>query len=207
MLTDPPGEAPYSAAMNPTPTAWMWRAAAALLLVAGAARAADTAAPPKLPETPAATLHDFDAQHGRWRTQVHRLLKPLEGSQEWADYDGTTTVHALLDGRANVADLDVSGPRGRIQGLSVRLLNGSSKRWTIQYTSAAAGELDAPLSGGFAGGAHGVFYGNDTFRGKPIVVRFVVDVVDPRHVHFEQAFSADGGATWEMNWIADDTRL
>ena len=25
--------------------------------------------------------------------------------------------------------------------------------------------------------------------------------------HFEQAFSADGGKTWEVNWIADDTRI
>ena len=178
--------------------------AAALVLACLAAQAADA---PKLPDTPAATVADFNAQHGRWRTTVHRLLKPLSGSNEWADYEGTSIVYPMLDGRGNVADLDVSGPKGRIQGMSVRLFNGTTQRWTIQYTSAAAGELDAPISGGFAGGRHGVFYGNDTYKGKPMVVRFIVDVVDPSHVHFEQAFSIDGGATWEMNWIADDRKM
>jgi len=185
--------------MNTILTGWTWRAAAALLLVGCAAQA------PKLPDTPAATLHDFDAQHGRWHTKVHRLLKPLSGSQEWADYEGSSIVHTVMDGHANVADLDVTGPKGRIQGMSVRLFDG--KRWTIQYTSIAAASLDAPIVGGFAGGRHGVFYGNDTFGDKPIVVRFVIDVIDAQHVHFEQAFSPDGGATWEMNWIADDTRM
>ena len=192
--------------MNTTLTGWICRFAAAFVLAGCAAHPA-VATAPKQPDAPAAPLHDFAAQLGRWHTKVHRLLKPLEGSKEWADYEGTSIVHVLLEGRANVADLDVAGPRGRIQGMSVRLFNGTSKRWTIQYTSAAAGELDAPLSGGFAGGPHGVFYGNDTFRGKPIVVRFVIDVVDARHVHFEQAFSVDGGASWEMNWIANDTRM
>jgi len=64
------------------------------------------------------------------------------------------------------------------------------------------------MSGGFAGGSHGVFYSADTFQGgRPILVRFVIDVVDPDHCRFEQAFSADGGSTWEVNWIASDTRM
>lgn len=181
-------------------------AAAALVLVGAAAQAADDPAP-KTPAVPAGMLHDFDVQHGRWNTTVRRLLKPLQGSQEWAEYQGTSILYPMIGGHANVADLDVSGPRGRIQGMSVRLFDEEKKRWTIQYTNAASPVLDAPISGGFAGGPHGVFYGADTFKGKPIVVRFVVDVVNPNHVHFEQAFSPDGGATWEMNWIADDRRM
>jgi hypothetical protein len=29
----------------------------------------------------------------------------------------------------------------------------------------------------------------------------------PDSCHFEQAFSTDGGRTWEVNWIATDTRM
>ena len=63
------------------------------------------------------------------------------------------------------------------------------------------------MSGGFAGGPQGVFYSADSFKGRPILVRFVIDVLDADHCRFEQAFSADGGATWEVNWIASDTRM
>jgi hypothetical protein len=150
---------------------------------------------------------DFDAQHGSWRTTVRRLLKPLEGSADWAEYEGTTVVHPLLGGRANVAELDVSGPRGRIQGVSVRLFDTRARRWTIRYANVASGVLDSGIAGGFAGGRRGVFYGPDTWNGRPIVVRFVVEVVDPQTIRFEQSFSANGGTDWELNWVAVDKRM
>jgi hypothetical protein len=31
--------------------------------------------------------------------------------------------------------------------------------------------------------------------------------VTPTSAHFEQAFSEDGGKTWEVNWIANITRV
>jgi hypothetical protein len=178
--------------------------ASALLCAGGAA--AEGSTPPKLPQTPVGTPHDLDALHGRWHTSVRRLVKPLQGSSDWAEYEGTGDVTPLLGGKANVAELDVAGPRGRIQGVSVRLFDTQAQRWTFQFTGIASGVLDPGIAGGFAGGRHGEFYGHDTFDGKPIVVRFVIDVIDPRHIHYEQAFSADGGATWEVNWIADDRR-
>src|SRR3954470_9049052 len=151
--------------------------AVALLVLFGAAYAAD-APPQKLPVTPIGMQQDFDAQHGRWHTTVRRLLKPLANSHDWAEYEGTGVVHPLIGGRANVAELDVSGPQGRIQGISVRLFDTRTQRWTLQFANAAAGVLDGGIAGGFAGGRHGVFYGSDTWNDKPIVVRFVIDVVD-----------------------------
>ena len=197
--------------MNPILTRAVLRACATLFILVGAvhvgvAHAADAAAQ-KVPETPVGMLQDFDAQHGRWHTTVRRLLKPLQGSQEWAEYEGTGIVHPLVGGRANVAELDVSGPRGRIQGVSVRLFDTSAQRWTIQFTNMASGVLDPGISGGFAGSRHGVFYGADTFNGRPILVRFVIDVIDARTVHFEQSFSANGGVDWELNWVAVDKRV
>lgn len=39
-----------------------------------------------------------------------------------------------------------------------------------------------------------------------IFVRFVISQVDANTWRFEQAFSDDGGKSWEVNWIATDTR-
>ena len=165
----------------------------------------DTAPPSH--QTPAGTPHDFDFEHGRWRTSLRRLLQPLSGTQQWADYTGTSNVHPLLGGRANLAELDVAGPLGRIEGVSLRLFDTQRQRWTLNYSSVTGGTLELPMSGGFNGGRQGVFYSAETFKGKPILVRFVIDVLDADHCRFEQAFSADGGATWEVNWIAFDTRV
>ena len=150
-------------------------------------------------QTPAGTPHDFDFETGRWQTSLRRLVKPLSGSQQWADYTGTSTVHPLLGGRANLVELDVAGPLGRIEGVSLRLFDTQRQRWTLNYSSAASGTLELPMSGGFEGGRRGVFYSADTFKGRPILVRFVIEVLDADHCRFEQAFSADGGATWEVN--------
>jgi hypothetical protein len=162
---------------------------------------------PTTPQTPAGTPRDFDFEHGRWRTSLRRLLKPLSGSQEWAEYIGTSKVHPLLGGRANLVELEVAGPLGRIEGVSLRLFDTQRRRWTLNYSSVTDGTLELPMSGGFDGGRHGVFYSVETFKGQPILVRFVIDVLDADQCRFEQAFSPDGGATWEVNWIALDTRL
>jgi hypothetical protein len=165
----------------------------------------DTA--PALPPTPAGSPHDFDFEHGRWRTSLRRLVRPLSGSQQWAEYSGTSTVHALLGGRANLVELDVAGPQGRIEGVSLRLFDTQRRRWTLNYSNAAAGTLELPMTGGFDGGRQGTFYSVESLKGRPILARFLIDVVDADTCRFEQAFSGDGGATWEVNWIAVDTRL
>ena len=160
-----------------------------------------------LPQTPAGRPRDFDFEHGRWRTALRRLVKPLSGSQEWAEYTGTSTVHALLGGRANLVELDVSGPRGRIEGVSLRLFDTQRQRWTLNFSNAAAGTLELPMTGGFDGGRQGIFYSVETFKERPVLVRFVIDILDADSCRFEQAFSADAGASWEVNWIAVDARL
>jgi len=193
----------------------LMRVAAITLAVAGVAACAHASAQPDpghgtaptTLQTPAGTPQDFDFEHGRWRTSLRRLLQPLSGSQEWTEYIGTSMVHPLPGGRANLVELEVAGPLGRIEGVSLRLFDTQRQRWTLNYSSVTGGTLELPMSGGFNGGRHGVFYSAETFRGKPILVRFVIDVLDADHCRFEQAFSSDGGVTWEVNWIALDTRL
>jgi hypothetical protein len=163
-------------------------------------------AAPAIPATPVGSPHDFDFEHGRWHTTLRRRLHPLSGSDVWADYAGTTVVHPVLGGRANLVELDVSGPEGRLQGLSLRLFDPKQQRWTLNFSNAAAGTLVPPMSGGFGGSTRGVFYSAEDFGGRPVLVRFVIESTSADTCRFEQAFSADGGVTWETNWIAVDTR-
>jgi hypothetical protein len=202
--------------MSPLPSHPTRRGVAGLLAIAGACAAGASAcaastkprheAAIALPATPVGSAHDFDFEHGRWHTTLRRRLHPLSGSDVWADYAGTTTVRPLLGGRANVVELDVSGREGRIEGLSLRLFDPKRKRWTLNFSNAAAGTLAPPMTGGFGGGRRGVFYSAETFDGRPVLVRFIVESTSADTCRFEQAFSTDGGSTWETNWIAVDTR-
>jgi hypothetical protein len=160
---------------------------------------------PRAPQLVADRQHDFDWELGTWKTSLRRLKAPLSGSAEWVEYSGTTVVRPVWGGRANLVELEVDGPAGHIEALSLRLYNPETKRWSLNFASSRGGEMSPPSTGSFANG-RGEFFSDETFDGKPIRVRFVITQVSPTTAKFEQAFSADAGATWEMNWIATDTR-
>lgn len=165
-------------------------------------------AAPAPPQTAAerSGQHDFDFELGTWTTRVRVLRNPLSGEPpNWAEYEGTSVVRPLLDGRANIVELSVAGPAGKIEGVSLRLYNPRSRQWSLNFASARGGTLTAPVYGGFDGGGRGVFHGQDMLDGRAILVRFVITPVSKAEARFEQAFSADGGVTWETNWIAVDT--
>lgn len=149
---------------------------------------------------------DFDFEIGTWRTQLKRLVDPLSGSKTWVEYEGTTVVSKVLDGRANLVELDVQGPAGRIEGLSLRLYDPQARQWSLNFSNIKTGTLSPPSIGSFSDG-RGEFYSKETLDGREILVRFVISDITATSCHFEQAYSADGGKTWEVNWIADDTRL
>jgi hypothetical protein len=150
--------------------------------------------------------HDFDFNFGKWRTHLKRLREPLSGSSEWIEYEGTSIVHDFLGGRASLVELSVAGAAGRIEGVMLRLYRPDTRQWHLHYASIRNGEMTPPLVGAFTKG-RGEFYGDDTLGGRPIRVRFVISGITANSATFEQAFSADGGKTWEVNWIATDTRL
>jgi len=164
------------------------------------ASVATSAAPPRDGQ------HDFDFEIGRWKTQLRRLPHPLTGSTSWVEYEGTSVVRPVWGGRANLLELDVAGPAGRIQGLSLRLYNPEARQWSLNFSNSAGGTLSTPTVGAFKDG-RGEFFDQETLDGRAILVRFVISDITPRSARFEQAFSADGGRTWEVNWVATDTRL
>ncbi len=149
---------------------------------------------------------DFDFEIGRWKTELRRLKRPLAGSSEWIRYSGTTTVTRIWGGKANLVELEVDGPAGRLQALSLRLYNPETREWTLNFANSAGGTLGVPSVGSFRDG-RGEFYNQETFAGRTVLVRFVISDIKADSVRFEQSFSADGGRTWEPNWIAVDTRL
>jgi hypothetical protein len=178
--------------------------AAAVLAVAGAA--VGSTAQAREPTAPLSDgQHDFDFEIGTWKTHVSRLAYPLSGSQTWAEYDGTTVVRKVWDGRANLVELEINGPAGHLEGLSLRLYNPAAHQWSLNFSNSASGTLGQPTVGEFKGD-RGEFYDQELFDGRSILVRFVVQKLSADRCRFEQAFSSDGGQTWEVNWIATDTR-
>ena len=150
--------------------------------------------------------HDFDFQIGTWRTHLRRLLNPLTGSNTWVEYEGTTVVRKVWNGRANLVELVADGPAGHFEGLSLRLYNPQSRQWSLNFANANSGVMAPPTIGEFKNG-RGEFYNQETFNGRAILVRFVISDITPNSCRFEQAFSDDGGKTWEVNWVATDTRV
>jgi hypothetical protein len=150
--------------------------------------------------------HDFDFQFGSWKTHLSRLLHPLTGSTTWVEYDGTTVVRKVWNGRANLVELDADGTQGHFEGVNLRLYNPQSRQWSLNFASSRDGSFGPPSIGEFKN-RRGEFYDQETFNGRAIFVRFVISDITPASCRFEQAFSVNGGKTWEVNWIATDTRV
>jgi hypothetical protein len=175
-----------------------WLAPCAVLVLALGPAGADT--------QPHDGSHDFDFEIGSWKTHLRRLQHPLTGSTTWLEYDGTSTVRKIWGGKANLVELEVDGPAGHLEGLSLRLYNPQAHQWSLNYANRASGTMGVPTVGEFRDG-RGEFYDQEEFGGRMILVRNVWSDITPSSCRFEQAFSADGGKTWEVNWIATDTRV
>jgi hypothetical protein len=150
--------------------------------------------------------HDFDFEIGNWKTHIHRLVHPLTGSTEWVDYDGTSVVTEIWNGKANMVELEVSGPAGHIEGLSLRLYNPDSHQWSLNFASSAGAAFGVPTVGEFKNG-RGEFYDHEAINGRMVWVRNIWSDITATSGRFEQSFSDDGGKTWEVNWVAVDTRM
>ena len=150
--------------------------------------------------------HDFDPLIGSWKFHLKRRLHPLGGSDTWVEFEGTGVCHKVWDGRAELDTVELDGATGHIEGLTLRTYNPQSLQWSLYWANSKDGTVVPPQIGQFKDG-RGEFYAQDTFNGKSIFVRFVWTGMTTSSPHFEQAFSDDGGKTWEVNWIADDTRV
>jgi hypothetical protein len=150
--------------------------------------------------------HDFDFDFGTWQTHSSRLLHPLTGSHDWVEMDGVTVVSRIWSGRANLAEYRAVGPTGVVELLALRVYNPKSHQWSINFATPNVGALGAvPGVGEFRDGRVD-FYDQETINGRAVLVRFSIWGVTAEEARSEQAFSADGGKTWEVNWITRYTR-
>ena len=152
------------------------------------------------------SARDFDFWPGEWHVRNRWLLERLAGSNEWEEFEARSTARLLLDGVGNEDEFRTDHAGGFI-GMSFRFFDPETKLWTIYWAdSRRPGALDPPLVGSFSGDV-GVFHGDETWEGRPIRIRFIWSGVTTSTPRWEQAFSDDGGETWETNWVMEFTRV
>ena len=190
MSRSPPRRVAWSSS-----TAWTSLAAVCLF----------TAAASQTPGALRGGQHDFDFDFGKWKTHSSRLLHPLTGSKDWVDMDGVTVVKPIWGGRANLAEFKAEGPAGTIELLSLRWYNPTAHQWYLDFATPGVGVLGIPGIGEFRNG-RGDFYDQESIGGSSLLVRFSIWGITPNTAQSEQAFSADGGGTWEVNWVNHYTR-
>ena len=151
------------------------------------------------------SIRDFDFLPGEWNIHNRRLRERLVGSDEWEEFEATSRAWKILDGHGNMDEFRTDHDGGFV-GMSFRFFDQTTGQWSIYWAdSRRAGLLDPPVLGTFSGDV-GVFEGDDTFAGRPIRVRFTWSDVTTPTPRWEQAFSADGGDSWETNWVMEFAR-
>ena len=140
-----------------------------------------------------------------WHTHIRRVLDPFSASSDAVELEGTVTIRPVWGGRAKLEEIEADGPKGHWEGLSLFLYNPQSRQWSQTFASSEDGTLEQPSIGEFKNG-RGELFDQETFNGRTILVRGTWSNITPNAHRFEQAYSDDGGKTWEPNFIANLTR-
>ena len=178
----------------------------AVLLTFASISFAIAAANPAAPLTPRDGSHDYDFDIGTWKTHSSRLVHPLSGSTEWRDLDGTTEVSKVWGGRANLAEYIADGPSGHVELLALRVYNPVAHQWSINFATPQVGTLGIP-GVGEQRNRRLQFFDQETIGTRTVQVRFEIWSITHDTAQSEQAFSTDGGKTWEVNWVNKYTRV
>jgi len=146
---------------------------------------------------------DFDFIVGNWRVFHRRLNARLQGCTDWTEFRGTSSTRKILEGFGNVEDNVLQFPDGAFRAVAIRSYDVKTRSWAIWWLDGRAPHsLDTPVIGSFVGTV-GTFLANDVLEGRPVRVRFIWRTNPGSNPTWEQAFSADDGATWETNWTME----
>ena len=145
----------------------------------------------------------FAFNTGDWIVTNRRLKARGVGAADWEVFEARQRSLLLLDGMCSLDEQDFAGQGHK--GMTFRLYSPMRDEWTIWWITSKDGRLQPPVSGRFDG-AHGIFHGDDVDEGRPVKVLFDWRTADPAHPRWSQAFSYDGGHTWETNWIMEFRR-
>ena len=154
-------------------------------------------------QLPTGDIHDFDFEVGSWNMANRRLKARGVGSNDWEEFQTFSKGTQYLGGMVSIDEM--TAPSKGWKGLTVRVFDAEKKQWSIYWVNSKVGRMDPPQVGGFTGN-RGEFYGEDVDDGRPVKVRYTWIKTGPQTAHWEQAFSYDGGRTWETNWMNELTR-
>lgn len=142
----------------------------------------------------------FDFLAGRWEVAHRRLQRRLVGDTAWEEFGGACESRPIVGGLCNIDDNVLEPPAGTYRAATLRVFDPAAGLWSIWWVDGRAPRLGPPVHGRFGGGT-GTFLGDDALDdGRPVLVRFTWSEITSRSARWDQAFSADGGATWEHNW-------
>jgi hypothetical protein len=161
---------------------------------------------PQVSSEPRDGSADFDFFVGEWKVRNRRLRTLLKGASDWYEFEATSVARKIWNGRGNMDEFDGRGPDGPIQGMTVRLYEPASRQWRLYWANSARGIMDEPVIGRFRDG-RGEFFGHELLNGQGILVKYVWSKITPTSCQWEQAFSVDGGRTWETNWVMEFARI
>ena len=150
--------------------------------------------------------NDFDFLIGSWKVHHRMLTQRLKGSTEWAEFEGDMIARKILNGLGNLDENIIHMKSGVVNAITLRLFNPQTKEWSIHWSTDRMGTLDIPMIGGFKDG-RGEFYAQEIFEGRHVYSRFIWSKISANSCQWEQALSADGGKTWETNWIMKFERV
>ena len=148
---------------------------------------------------------DFDFFIGQWRVHNRRLRERLKGSTAWEEFEGATVARKVLGGLGNIDEITMDRASGPSHGMTLRLYDPNSRQWSLYWANGLQGILDTPMIGSFENG-RGEFFAQEVFEGKRVFSRFIWSDITATTCRWEQALSADGGKTWETNWIMEFER-
>ncbi len=161
---------------------------------------------PSSPPLNVSGQHDFDFLFGSWHVENLRLKHRFQNSDDWETFSAKNIVRPIWNGRGNLEEYQGNASAGPVDGLTVRLFDTKTGKWSLYWSDQQSGRMYPPVVGSFLNG-RGEFFGHDRDGGRPVSVRFVWSEMTANSCKWEQAFSLDEGKTWETNWIMRMTRM
>ena len=159
--------------------------------------------------------NDFDYLLHTWdvvnkRKKVHSLYDDPEANHqaEWEEFYGFFGMGAkYCDGLVMVDHFEATFPSGQIvKGLNVRVYNPATGAWSMLWFDDRQPPNFEPLVGTFENGVGRFENSLITRDGRKVLVRFLIDQFTEKTFRWQQAFSLDGGETWDVNWSMESTK-
>jgi hypothetical protein len=155
-------------------------------------------------------INDFDFLLGTWTIRSLRRTNALARDREgvWEEFSATHTAAGKdLDGRVIIDHFEGILPCGEVRkGMTIRAYDEETRQWSLVWLDNRNPPDFRPLLGGFENGVGLFFQAIEAPDDRPLRVRFTWDRITTDTARWQQAFSFDGGNTWDTNWVMEFTK-